>query len=108
MFAANLILIIIINSKMKANIIPILVKQSPTEKKWAAIREEYIQLWMEGRNDEYIVRLLSDKYWISETTIRVKVNRTEARREAARLLKQFKTTPKRETQLQPMNGVEYR
>jgi len=93
---------------MKANIIPILKEQSPTEKKWESIRLDYIQLWMEGRNDDYILKQLSEKYWISAATIRVKVNRTEARREAARLLKASKSNPKRETQLQPMNGVEYR
>ena len=84
-------------------------KVNLAELKWESMKEDYINLLMQGKSQFAILSFLQNKYFLSESTIRVKLFRKKAILEAAaRIIKENKTTPKRETQLQPMNGVEYR
>ncbi len=91
----------------KAKILQKLMPVKGTEKKWQDIQDEYIRLYVEGWNDDYIFQELSRKFYMKISTLHVKLQkralRDIARKEITRIKKKTGRMPG-ENAMADLNG----
>ncbi len=78
----------------RANIIQKFRPVNPTEKKWDDIKADWVRLYVEGWNDDYILASLEKKYYMKQSTLKVRLKLRELKTEAIRQIAALKKAGK--------------
>ena len=66
----------------------------PTDKKWADIRADWVQMYVEGWNEDFILNALMQKYYMKASTLKTKLPIRELKQQALQEITKLKKSGK--------------